>query len=181
MLLNATDFIKHSGKSKPAMYKALKQGRLTKTDCGRFDTEDPDCIAYCESHKRNTGVRSPQTTPPDNKPQKPTRKSVTSSHRGKSRAELEEAKLIQQVVKLELDNEIKIGNYIPREMVEEKLIKSLNDFLIKMLADLPRTLVMAIRSSIDANMTDGEVEIGARDVLESHVKRLKNELKRGLK
>ena len=190
MLLNPTDFIKHSGKTRAAMYRALKSGRIHKNENGLIDTEHPDSIAYCESNKHNKGVgvgthgisqNEPHTHREQDRPKRVTRATRASAHRGKSRAELDAEKVLQSVVKLELENEIKMGNYIPRDLVEDKIIAPINEFLIKMLADLPRTLVMAVRASIESGMTNEETEVGATDVLESHVKRLKQELKKGLK
>lgn len=189
MLLNPTDFIKHSGKTRAAMYRALKAGRIHKNNDGLIDTEHPDSIAYCESNRHNKGVGSGThgletvTASPtvSGAPKRVTRTTRASAHRGKSRAELDAEKVLQSVVKLELENEIKMGNYIPKDLVEEKIIVPIDEFLIKMLADLPRTLVMAVRASIEAGMTNEEAEVGATDILESHVKRLKIELKRGLK
>lgn len=189
MIVSITQFSKMTGKSRVAIYKAIEGERLFKTDDGKIDTDDPASMTFAASNSHNRGGQrtklSQSGKEPADKKNEPSPRSQpqsrTGSHRGLDRSELENEKIRQQVIKLELENNIKTGAYVPRDMVQEKVLNPIDEFFIKMISDLPRSMLMSVKESLGAGMTDGEIERGLKSLLESHIKRAKADLRKGLR
>jgi hypothetical protein len=165
MLVTYQEFADVCGKSRQAIAKAVKTGRLEDAGDRKIDTESELAKMYSESNQHNTGgVRKSKK----NIPQAGTM----------DRASLENERLRQQIIKLDLENNIKIGKHVPRNLVEEYVIAPINELFIKIIADLPRTLLIEIKQAINAGMTDGEIEQKIKTHLESYIKRAKSSLKK---
>lgn len=182
MIVSISEFSRMTGKSRPAIYKAIENERLFKTKEGKIDTDDPASMTFAASNSHNRGGQRTKLASVGKEPAQRTQpQSRHGAHRGLDRSELENEKIRQQVIKLELENNIKTGAYVPRDMVQEKVLNPIDEFFIKMISDLPRSMLMSVKESLGAGMTDGEIERGLKSLLESHIKRAKADLRKGLR
>lgn len=182
MIVSITQFSKMTGKSRVAIYKAIEGERLFKNEDGKIDTDDPSSMTFAASNSHNKGGQRTKLAQNGKESSiRPQPQSRTGAHRGLDRSELENEKIRQQVIKLELENNIKTGAYVPRDMVQEKVLNPIDDFFIKMISDLPRSMLMSVKESMGAGMTDGEIERGLKSLLESHIKRVKADFRKGLR
>lgn len=167
MLLNITDFCKETGRSRPTIYKALKDGVLSFSVDKLIDTESPQVVTFLGRNRSNNGGKySAQKS----------KERYDSMERG----ELEDERLRQQIVKLELENAVKAEDLVDRDVVHDKIITPINELFIKMISDMPRTVLLEMRQSIGAGLLDGEIEKRLKGIFESNIKRTKRELLRGL-
>ena len=120
-----------------------------------------------------------QSTVHQNK-KRPEPKTERSKFSDLDRAELENERLRQQIIKLELENSIKTKENMPRKLVKERYLLPLEDLFIRLIADSPRTILLKIKECMGANMNDGEIERQLKLLMEAQIKRTKQALKKGI-
>lgn len=166
MLVTPTEFAKATGKARSTIHKAIKSNRLALVD-GMIDTQDDLSVAFAGANQSNTGGKYSSSK-------------STGTLDGLDRAELENERLRQQILKLELENSIKNGDFISRKLVEDKILRPINDVFIRLIADLPRTALLNAKASINAGLSDGPAEKELKTLFEQNIRFAKEQLMRGL-
>jgi hypothetical protein len=166
MKITRSQLSEHSGKSRQAIAKAIKAGRLKTDEDGNLDTDDPAVAAFIG----NQNASDRQAT---------SAKDFVASGSKYSRAELENKRIEQQIIKLQLENSIKSGDLVARSVVENIFIRPVNELFIRMISDMPRTILLNVKGWIKSGMSDAESEKELKRILEQNVKKMKEDLDRG--
>lgn len=174
MKLTIKQLTEKSGKSRNAIYNALKKNppRLIRDEDGKIDEDDPLTVQFIGSQymsdaQPNKGIKLDS----------PISEEVAKEKL--SRAELENERLSQQILQLKLKNAIQVGDAVSRSLVKSRFIDPVDDLFIRLISDLPKTVVSTVKTSIASGDTDGKSEMKVKRILERTLRLTKEKLKRG--
>jgi len=176
-LVSKKDFAELAGVSRPAISKAVRQGRIPVTADGAIDADAKECKAYLSAKSKRVKAKAKRPRPK----KKPTAPKVDEVASAADRLTLERRKLAAQTQQIELKNAQIEGRLVAREVMISGVWNPLETFLVRILTDGAKTMAATVHPLVKSDGTREEVEVALRQELTSFIVPLKESIQRALK
>jgi len=171
--MKVAEFAKMAGVSRPAIYKAIKSGRLPPLVDGQLDPSCPDSRWFLEGHDVRPDGGEAGAVPEEADPEA-TESGITT------RSEVELRKTEAQAKHWELKNARERGELIDRELVA-KAIEITDSEHRRLLADGAQTIAKVTHDLVRTDATKEEVIEAVREEISGFLKSWKRQIARQLK
>ena len=136
--------------SKPAISRAIKQGKLEETDSGKIDTDSVKAKKYMIAHDAH--IEAEEAAPVD------APMSIAEQLELLTTDQLDKVEQLEKVKKLQIDNAIKLKNVVGKKVVD-LLMDKIDETLNRIILDGRASFVPRLCKKVRAGGTDEEMAL----------------------